>query len=130
MAFIPWHQRPGAPASGTFLCLADALGESEARGFVFGEGKARFDMFIVRKNNEVYGYLNECPHALTPLETFTDRFFDVGKTHILCSTHGALFLPHNGACVAGPCAGKNLIPIAIKASPDKDGRLSLVIGAP
>jgi nitrite reductase/ring-hydroxylating ferredoxin subunit len=43
--------------------------------------------------------------ALTPTAYLT-RTGD----HIICSTHGALFRPDNGQCVAGPCVGRSLKP--------------------
>ena len=32
---------------------------------------------------------------------------------ILCSSHGALFEKSTGLCVAGPCAGRALAPLAL-----------------
>jgi nitrite reductase/ring-hydroxylating ferredoxin subunit len=39
------------------------------------------------------------------------QFFDESGRWLMCATHGALFEPSNGHCVAGPCVGKALIPI-------------------
>ena len=33
---------------------------------------------------------------------------------ILCSSHGALFEKDSGYCVAGPCAGRALTPVALE----------------
>jgi len=40
-------------------------------------------------------------------------FFDEDKKFIICSTHGALYSPKSGLCVAGPCKGQNLIKLSI-----------------
>ncbi|WP_422026514.1 Rieske (2Fe-2S) protein [Pyruvatibacter mobilis] len=113
-----YRDRPGAPAPGTRLCALDEIREPGARGFLFGEGTARFDMFIVRQGDEVVGYVNECPHAFTPLETWADKFLTLAEDEIICSTHGALFRIEDGLCTSGPCTGKRLIPVPVAV---KDG---------
>jgi nitrite reductase/ring-hydroxylating ferredoxin subunit len=99
------------PPTGTALCAIDALDDPGAKGFLFGEGKARFDMFVVRQGDQVHAYVNECPHAFTPLDTWPDRFLTFDETRIICSTHAALFRIEDGYCTSGPCAGKSLIAI-------------------
>ena len=113
-----YQDRPGAPAPGTCLCALDEIREPGARGFLFGEGKARFDMFIVRQGDDVVGYVNECPHAFTPLETWPDKFLTLAEDEIICSTHGALFRIEDGLCTSGPCTGKRLVPVPVAV---KDG---------
>ena len=34
---------------------------------------------------------------------------------LACRNHGALFAVEDGFCVAGPCAGESLEPIAVEA---------------
>ena len=62
----------------------------------------------MRAGDKVFGYLNACPHQLTPLEMFPDKFFTRDKRHLLCTTHGARFEPRTGHCVSGPCKGASL----------------------
>ena len=109
----PWHTRAGAPAPGTQLCALSEIREPGARGFLFGEGKERFDMFVVRRGDSVVAYVNECPHAFTPLETWPDKFLTLAEDEIICSTHGALFNIGDGLCTSGPCTGKTLISIPV-----------------
>jgi len=33
---------------------------------------------------------------------------------IVCATHGATFRPEDGYCIAGPCAGDRLEPVAVR----------------
>jgi nitrite reductase/ring-hydroxylating ferredoxin subunit len=96
------------------LCRTDELAEGEARGFVFGAGQDRRAVFILRQGGAIRAYVNSCPHQGTSLEIFPDRFFDALGRYLICRTHGALFRPEDGFCVAGPCAGKNLTPAAIR----------------
>jgi nitrite reductase/ring-hydroxylating ferredoxin subunit len=39
---------------------------------------------------------------------------DRAGEHLVCATHGALFRPADGACVAGPCAGDRLAPVDVE----------------
>jgi len=86
------------------LCAPDELTEGQSRGFVIADNK----LFAVRKDGQVYAYLNRCPHRGIPLEWQPDQFLDASASLIQCATHGALFLIDSGECVAGPCAGKSL----------------------
>lgn len=106
------------PPAGTRLCALDDIEVPGAKGFTFGEGRNRFDMFVVRTETDCVAYINACPHAFTTLETFPDRFLTRAKDQILCTTHGALFDLANGFCTSGPCAGKSLVPLAIEISND------------
>ena len=114
MTAATWHSRPGAPTPGTPLCPATEIREPGARGFLFGEGRERFDMFVVRRGADVFAYVNECPHAFTPLETWPDKFLTLAEDEIICSTHGALFNIDDGLCTSGPCTGKTLVPIPVE----------------
>lgn len=106
--------RPNQPASGTQLLRFDALGETDAKGFSFGEGKERFQCFVVRWQGGVFGYINECPHVRTPLDWRPDQFFNMKKTALQCGTHGALFTIHDGLCYIGPCKNRAIEPFPVK----------------
>ncbi|MEQ1863476.1 MAG: Rieske (2Fe-2S) protein [Micropepsaceae bacterium] len=96
------------------LCQAEDIGEGCARGFVIGEGKDRLEVVVVRKHGALRAYVNSCPHQLTPLETFPDRFLNEDGTLLVCSTHGARFRVEDGYCVSGPCQGKSLVSISFE----------------
>jgi nitrite reductase/ring-hydroxylating ferredoxin subunit len=93
------------------LCHADEIADGQARGFLVGEGVARRDVILVRRDGVLRAYVNACPHQGTPLETFPDRFLDQGGL-LVCSTHGARFRIEDGYCISGPCEGKSLQAIA------------------
>ena len=60
--------------SGRRLCRIAEIDEDGGKGFVFGEGTARREIFLVRVGNRVYGYENACPHHLRhPRRTLRDR---------------------------------------------------------
>ena len=95
------------------VCRLSEL-ESGARGFTLGCGDWPLRGFVVRVGEVVRGYLNRCPHAGHPLDLLPQRFLTVDGTLILCSSHGALFEKPTGYCVAGPCAGRSLIPVPLE----------------
>lgn len=65
-----------------------------------------FAGFLVRRGDEVRGYIDRCPHAGWPL-ALSDDFLTRDGRHILCRGHAALFTLE-GLCVAGPGTGERL----------------------
>ena len=92
-----------------FLCASSDLGNDQSLGF-----NEPFALFIIRKNNHVYGYKNSCPHVGAPLDWQPNQFLNHDLTLIQCAMHGALFTPENGQCISGPCNGQALTPINIE----------------
>jgi nitrite reductase/ring-hydroxylating ferredoxin subunit len=101
---------PARPPAGVRLCALGEIEDPGAKGFTFREAEAWFMGFVVRLGEEVFGYIDQCPHAGFPLALNPDRFLTREKNLILCSAHGALFRIGDGACIAGPCYGKRLQP--------------------
>lgn len=64
--------------------------------------------FAIRHRGEACAYVNRCPHLGTELDWQPGEFFDLSGLYLVCSTHGALFEPRTGFCVAGPCRGASL----------------------
>lgn len=110
------------PPPGTPLCALSDIANPGAKGFTFGAGADRFEMFVVRSASGVFGYVNSCPHQGATLETFADQFLTFDKELILCSLHGAQFQIDDGFCVLGPCLNKRLTPVAITL---EDGAIAL-----
>jgi len=96
------------------VCRLSELGDPGARGFTIGRGDWPLRGFVVRANGQVRGYVNHCPHAGHPLDLVPHRFLTRDGALILCSSHGALFDKLTGYCIAGPCAGQHLRPIALQ----------------
>ncbi len=92
-------------------CRLDELPDPGAREFVAGEGDWPFRGIVVRREGVVYAYANVCPHKGYPLNLAEDDFLIklAGQGLVLrCVSHGALFVPETGLCVAGPCSGRGL----------------------
>lgn len=97
----------------THLCALADLADGGAAGFTLDGAAGRVAVFAVRKGEEVYAYVNSCPHIGAPLNFSPNGFLSADKTHILCSTHGAQFAIRDGLCVLGPCKGKRLQPVPV-----------------
>lgn len=98
-----WSTPPGVR-----LGPLELVADRSARNFVLRMKAGRFHGFVVRRGDEVRGYVDRCPHAGLPLAQALDQYLTPGGEHIACAWHGALFEPLTGACVAGPCAGRGL----------------------
>lgn len=86
------------------LCRLDELPDPGSKGIANGES----GILVVRQGSAVFVYENRCPHRGIPLEWTPDQFLDSSGRLIQCATHGALFLPESGECIAGPCSGDSL----------------------
>ena len=96
------------------VCRLSELEANGTRAFTIGEGDWPLKGFVVRVGEAVRGYVNRCPHEGHPLNLLPQRFLSPDGTMILCSSHGALFEKGTGYCVAGPCAGRSLTPVALE----------------
>ena len=56
------------------LCAEDDIAEPGARSFVLQIGEAYFHGFVVRKDGQVAGWVDRCPHAGFPLAVELDRY--------------------------------------------------------
>ncbi len=110
------------------ICASDALGET-GKGVRFtlaslgGEEKG----FAVRHRGRVCAFVNRCPHQGTELDWEPGEFFEAAGLYLVCATHGALFEPASGLCVAGPCRGASLERLDVR---ERDGRVFLLNDAP
>lgn len=112
-----WRSRPFAPATGERLGPLEAIEDGAAKEYVFGVGLSRFRMFVVRKDQRVFGYLNICPHYSLPLNHRADEFLTRGGDRIMCRQHLALFSIEDGRALEGACEGRGLdiIPVSVRA---------------
>lgn len=110
------------PVSERDICALADLDDPGARGFTLGTGATREEIFLVRKDESVFAYLNRCPHANQRLDARPNRFLTMDETKILCGVHAALFRIEDGLCTSGPCAGKHLEPVEIEIA---DGRVRI-----
>ena len=96
------------------LCHLHELRENSSRSFQPGGSATTQSIFLVRKQDQVYGYINSCPHTGAPLEWMPNQFLSLDGQHIQCALHGARFVIENGLCISGPCVNAALTPVHIK----------------
>jgi nitrite reductase/ring-hydroxylating ferredoxin subunit len=100
------------------ICRLDELPDPGSRAFKIGSGDWPLRGFVVRKNGNVFAYLNRCPHAGHPLNWQENDFLTPDQTLVMCRSHGAQFEVSTGLCVAGPCPGTYLRPIPVVIAHD------------
>ena len=106
------------------ICSAEALADGgKGVRFRLRPHDEYENAFAVRWCGKTVAYVNHCPHAGTELDWQPGEFFDLTGLYLVCSTHGALFEPGSGRCVAGPCHGASLEPLAIR---ERDGQVFLL----
>ena len=119
--------KPGAgPAAGVLCRLAD-IPDRDSRAFTISSNDEEREIFAVRLGDEVFAYVNVCPHRQMPLNWKPDVFLAYDKSRIQCTMHGATFDIRQGHCLTGPCPGQSLqsVPIVIedgvvRLGPDAD----------
>jgi len=78
--------------------------------------------FAIRFRGRVSAYVNRCPHLGTELDWEPGEFWEESGLYLVCSTHGAIFEPDTGKCVAGPCRGASLEPLQVR---EREGQVFL-----
>lgn len=95
--------------AGVRLGPLDLIADGKARGFVLEIGGRYFHGFVVRRGEQVHGFVDRCPHMGVPLAHELDDYMAPYGGLIACGWHGALFRVEGGLCVAGPCTGARLM---------------------
>ena len=123
---------PAAPrvfGPGDVLCRVDDLDDPGSKGpFVVTLEGEETEIFLVRKDGKVHGYINVCPHRWMPLNWKDDAFLTFDKNKILCVVHAAIFNIEDGACLTMH-AFEGLSPVAVTVE-NGDIRLVGTIGRP
>lgn len=107
------------------ICPSGALVEGGAGvRFRVRLGERPITAFVVRYAGTPHAYLNVCAHRWVELDWEHGKFWDLTGRWLICSSHGALYDPVNGKCVAGPCRGAALTAVPVV---ENDGQVSLVL---
>jgi phosphoglycolate phosphatase len=118
--FNALNQKSIESAEGDEICRSDDL-EDKSYGTRFAMPDGR-QAFVIRFEGQVKGYINECRHLPTELDWNFGHFLDAEKEFLVCATHGALYDPLTGLCVAGPCRGRTLEAVEVG---ERNGKIYL-----
>ncbi|KQT44546.1 (2Fe-2S)-binding protein [Aureimonas sp. Leaf454] len=101
------------------LCHRDDIPVGSARGFLPRPDALR-RVIVLNRDNHFVAYVDACPHYTggTPMAWRSDAYLNGDGTHLACHAHGALFDIDTGACLSGPCLGRNLTPVPLKVGED------------
>lgn len=101
----------------TVLCHLNDIPDSGAYGVDGADIDGPFSLILLQRNNNVYAYHNECPHAGRRLDWAPGKFL-LEDDQIVCAAHGASFQIQSGKCQSGPCRGANLRQCQIEIKAD------------
>ncbi len=105
------------------LCRLTEIEDGGSQRFTADVGGTPTPLLAVRARNQVFAYINSCPHVGAPLDFIAGKFLNAEGTHIQCANHGALFDIESGICVKGPCIDDGLKPVSVAVN---DGFVYLV----
>jgi nitrite reductase/ring-hydroxylating ferredoxin subunit len=94
------------------------IGNPGSREFAVFAGAGPLRGFLVRKGDQIFAYVNRCPHAGQPLNRSPEGFLDASNQLIMCRSHGAMFDIETGLCVAGICSGQALQSLPVRVIED------------
>ena len=105
---------PGKSSEGEWVavCPEEDVGNDQFREFQLGGQPC----FLFRRQGQLLAYRNQCPHLGITLNWLPERFMDADNCFIHCATHGALFTPESGDCIAGPCEGDRLVAVKLRVT--------------
>ncbi len=94
------------------ICGSGMLADGgDAFRFELDDGRAAF---VQRWRGQVHAYVNACAHVPVELDLNPGKLLDDSGNWLICATHGALYAPDSGECVAGPCAGRRLQALKVR----------------
>jgi nitrite reductase/ring-hydroxylating ferredoxin subunit len=108
------------PAHEHEIAGGGSLADGQSLTFVLECDGRRVEAFLVNFRGRLHAYANQCRHIPLTLDWVENQFFTEDGDHLMCATHGALYEPDTGLCVAGPPCGKALFRIPLRVA---DGRV-------
>ena len=96
------------------IATVGEIAPGKSKKFFLRVGDMDVECFVIRWQDAHHAYVNKCRHVAMTMDWIENRFFDEDGRFILCATHGALYEPDSGECVAGPPCGKRLIAVPLE----------------
>ena len=95
------------------LCRLEEIPDGGATAVDAALAGGEESLILLRRGEQVQGYLNVCPHAGRRLDYAPGKFLLKNDT-LICAVHGATFNQGDGLCIAGPCRGEHLRAVAVQ----------------
>jgi nitrite reductase/ring-hydroxylating ferredoxin subunit len=116
------NSRPGAgkskprSAQRFIVARAEEIAPGQSRKFMLPIGGVDEECFVVNFGGELHAYVNRCRHIPIAMDWVDNHFFEESGRYLICQTHGALFEPKTGECLAGPAGacGKFLFRVPLE----------------
>ena len=113
MGLEPREPRAESVSMGaTQLCRFSEVPDGGAR--VVDEACIGRPVIVVRRGEQVWAYVNRCPHFSVPLDFVPGNVSCYRSQVLMCAHHSALFRFDDGVCIDGPCSGAGLEAVAVE----------------
>lgn len=97
------------------ICRSDELAErGDAKVFEVLQYNMPVRAFVLRHDGRAVAYLNRCAHVPAEMDWLPGQFLDSERSFIICSIHGATYLPRDGRCLSGPCGRGKLTALRVE----------------
>jgi nitrite reductase/ring-hydroxylating ferredoxin subunit len=73
-------------------------------------------LLLIKRAGALFIYHNRCPHTGESLDPMGGSVASTDGLLLQCQRHAAQFVSDTGECVAGPCQGERLEPVAFTLS--------------
>ncbi len=93
---------------GRVIARAEEVTPGSVKKFWLICQKYRIDCFLVNERGSYHAYINRCRHMATPLDFIRNQFHTDERRNLICMMHSAIYEPHSGLCIDGPCKGLSL----------------------
>jgi len=84
------------------VARAEEIAPGQSRKFMLPIEGVEEECFVINFGGEFHAYVNRCRHIPIPMDWVDNHFFAEGGRYLMCQTHGALYQPVTGECLAGP----------------------------
>ena len=103
-----------AAAAPVAVARADEIEPGRSKRFALVCAGREVPGFVVNVAGRLHAYVNRCRHVPMELDWVENQFFTEDGTYVQCATHGALYVPESGECIAGPPCGRSLVRIPLE----------------
>ena len=98
------------------VARTEEVAPGQSRKFMLPIQGVEEECFLINFRGEFHAYVNRCRHIPIPMDWVDNHFFAEGGRYLMCQTHGALYQPESGECLAGPAGacGKFLFRVPLE----------------